>query len=225
MFLLRISEQGPSTRSKRGRSSFTHLRGPRATTVAARGRFRRSAISPGGEGRQGCGHRGALPRGTAPRPPGTPPPPPRACWGPTSWPPPRERARTHRSSQRARGARPPHTPRWGTGAAGPKLRPAEAKGAREGQPARAQRARVGVPGLTPEGPVCNPLLPAPHAPTWSKVQAPGAVLSAGHTPATPWAGCRQNLGPSLGQHSPQPTLASVSRTGAVWPGGRAPPAR
>ena len=159
------------------------------------------------------------------RPPSPAPPPPRACWGPTSWPPPRERARTHRSSQRARGARPPHTPRWGTGAAGPKLRPAEAKGAREGQPARAQRARVGVPGLTPEGPVCNPLLPAPHAPTWSKVQAPGAVLSAGHTPATPWAGCRQNLGPSLGQHSPQPTLASVSRTGAVWPGGRAPPAR
>lgn len=46
MFLLRISEQGPSTRSKRGRSSFTHLRGPRATTVAARGRFSSSAISP-----------------------------------------------------------------------------------------------------------------------------------------------------------------------------------
>lgn len=49
MFLFRISEQGPSTRSKRGRSSLTHLRGPRATTVAARGRFSSSAISPGGE--------------------------------------------------------------------------------------------------------------------------------------------------------------------------------
>lgn len=46
MFLLRISEQGPSTRSKRGRSSFTHFRGPRATTVAARGRLSSSAISP-----------------------------------------------------------------------------------------------------------------------------------------------------------------------------------
>ena len=47
MFLLRISEQGPSTRSKRGLSSFTHLRGPRATTVAALGRFNNKAISPG----------------------------------------------------------------------------------------------------------------------------------------------------------------------------------
>lgn len=47
MFLFRISEHGPSTRSKRGRSSFTHLRGPRATTVAARGRFSSRAISPG----------------------------------------------------------------------------------------------------------------------------------------------------------------------------------
>ncbi|TNN74616.1 hypothetical protein EYF80_015163 [Liparis tanakae] len=42
-----MSEQGPRTRSKRGRSSFTHFRGPRATTVAARGRFISSAISPG----------------------------------------------------------------------------------------------------------------------------------------------------------------------------------
>ena len=59
MFLLRISEQGPSTRSKRGRSSFTHLSGPRATTVAARGRFSSSAISPGGERQhQGRGARG-----------------------------------------------------------------------------------------------------------------------------------------------------------------------
>lgn len=48
MFLLRISEQGPSTRSKRGLSSFTHLSGPRATTVAALGRFNSRAISPGG---------------------------------------------------------------------------------------------------------------------------------------------------------------------------------
>lgn len=50
MFRLRISEHGPRTRSNLGRSSFTHFRGPRATTVAARGRFIRSAISPG-EGR------------------------------------------------------------------------------------------------------------------------------------------------------------------------------
>lgn len=47
MFLLRISEHGPSTRSKRGLSSFTHLSGPRATTVAALGRFSSRAISPG----------------------------------------------------------------------------------------------------------------------------------------------------------------------------------
>lgn len=46
MFLLRISEHGPSTRSKRGLSSFTHFRGPRATTVAALGRFNSRAISP-----------------------------------------------------------------------------------------------------------------------------------------------------------------------------------
>lgn len=46
MFLLRISEHGPSTRSKRGLSSFTHLSGPRATTVAALGRFSSRAISP-----------------------------------------------------------------------------------------------------------------------------------------------------------------------------------
>lgn len=46
MLRLRMSEQGPSTRSKRGRSSLTHFRGPRATTVAARGRFISNAISP-----------------------------------------------------------------------------------------------------------------------------------------------------------------------------------
>lgn len=50
IFLLRISEHGPSTRSKRGLSSFTHLSGPRATTVAALGRFNSRAISPGEEG-------------------------------------------------------------------------------------------------------------------------------------------------------------------------------
>lgn len=47
MLRLRMSEQGPRTRSKRGRSSLTHFRGPRATTVAARGRFISRAISPG----------------------------------------------------------------------------------------------------------------------------------------------------------------------------------
>lgn len=47
MFRLRMSEHGPRTRSKRGRSSLTHFRGPRATTVAARGRFISRAISPG----------------------------------------------------------------------------------------------------------------------------------------------------------------------------------
>ena len=166
MFLLRISEQGPSTRSKRGRSSFTHLRGPRATTVAARGRFSSSAISPGGEGRQGCGHQGTLPRGMpprtgiqAPRPPGTPAPlwsPTQALLGPCKpATPPRTEPCTHRSSQRARGALPPRTPRWGTGAAGPKPCPVEAKGACEGRPAGVQRARVGVPGLTREGTVCT----------------------------------------------------------------------
>lgn len=54
MFRLRMSEHGPRTRSNRGRSSFTHFKGPRATTVAARGRFIRSAISPVKEG-QGSG--------------------------------------------------------------------------------------------------------------------------------------------------------------------------
>lgn len=47
MLRLRMSEHGPSTRSKRGLSSLTHLSGPRATTVAARGRFISKAISPG----------------------------------------------------------------------------------------------------------------------------------------------------------------------------------
>lgn len=46
MFRLRISEHGPRTRSNRGRSSFTHFNRPRATTVAARGRFINRAISP-----------------------------------------------------------------------------------------------------------------------------------------------------------------------------------
>ncbi len=47
MLRLRMSEHGPKTRSKRGRSSLTHLSGPRATTVAARSRFISRAISPG----------------------------------------------------------------------------------------------------------------------------------------------------------------------------------
>lgn len=46
MFLFKMSEQGPRTRSNRGRSSLTHLRGPHAITVAARGRFISRAISP-----------------------------------------------------------------------------------------------------------------------------------------------------------------------------------
>ena len=49
MLRLRMSEHGPRTRSNRGRSSLTHFSGPRATTVAARGRFISRAISPGGE--------------------------------------------------------------------------------------------------------------------------------------------------------------------------------
>lgn len=49
MFRLRISEHGPRTRSNRGRSNLTHFKGPRATTVAARGRFISRAISPGKE--------------------------------------------------------------------------------------------------------------------------------------------------------------------------------
>lgn len=208
MFLLRISEQGPSTRSKRGRSSFTHLRGPRATTVAARGRFRRSAISPEGEGRQGCGHRGALPRGTAPRPPGTPTAPPRPCWGPASQPPP-PRGQSPALTKVVRGPKAPDLHVLLAG--GPTLqdgsRALRKPRAREGPPARAQQARAGVPGLTPERAVHTPLLPAPHAPTWSKVRAPGAVLGTGHTQATPRAGRRQNLGPSPGQHSSQLTLA------------------
>lgn len=47
MFLFKMSEQGPRTRSNLGRSSLTHLRGPHAITVAARGRFISRAISPG----------------------------------------------------------------------------------------------------------------------------------------------------------------------------------
>ena len=46
MLRFRMSAQGPITRSKRSRSSLTHLREPRAMTVAARGRFRTRAISP-----------------------------------------------------------------------------------------------------------------------------------------------------------------------------------
>ena len=207
MFLLRISEQGPSTRSKRGRSSFTHLRGPRATTVAARGRFRRSAISPEGEGSQGCGHRGALPRGTAPRPPGTPTPPPRPCWGPASRPPHRGQSPTLTKVVRGPKAPDLHVLLAGRPALQDRSCALQRPRACEGRPARAQQARAGVPGLTPEGAVHTPLLPAPHTPTWNKVRAPGAMLGTGHTPATPRAGHQQNLEPSLGQHSSQPTLA------------------
>ena len=46
MFRLRISWQGPSTRSNLARSSLTHLRVPSALTVAARGLFNSRAISP-----------------------------------------------------------------------------------------------------------------------------------------------------------------------------------
>ena len=46
IFLFKMSEQGPSTRSKRPLSSLTHFRTPLATTVAARGRSRSRAISP-----------------------------------------------------------------------------------------------------------------------------------------------------------------------------------
>ena len=46
MLRLRMSEQGPRTRSKRCRSSLTHLSWLRAITVAARGRSRMRAISP-----------------------------------------------------------------------------------------------------------------------------------------------------------------------------------
>lgn len=46
MFLLRMSWQGPSTRSKRARSSLTHFRVDLAVTVAARGLFNSRAISP-----------------------------------------------------------------------------------------------------------------------------------------------------------------------------------
>lgn len=46
MFLLRISEHGPRTRSNLARSSFTHFKTPRATTVAALGLSRIKAISP-----------------------------------------------------------------------------------------------------------------------------------------------------------------------------------
>ena len=49
MLRFRMSEQGPSTRSKRERSSLTHLRGPRDTTVAARGLSSSNAISPAGK--------------------------------------------------------------------------------------------------------------------------------------------------------------------------------
>lgn len=46
MFLFKISEQGPNTRSNLARSSLTHFRGPLATTVAALGRSSSKAISP-----------------------------------------------------------------------------------------------------------------------------------------------------------------------------------
>lgn len=46
MLRLRMSAHGPRTRSKRALSSLTHLRGPRATTVAALGLSSSRAISP-----------------------------------------------------------------------------------------------------------------------------------------------------------------------------------
>lgn len=66
MFRFRISTHGPSTRSKRALSNFTHLRWPTALTVAARGRFRSRAISPrrgegGGDVRRRRGAPAAVP--------------------------------------------------------------------------------------------------------------------------------------------------------------------
>ena len=52
MFRFKISWQGPSTRSNRARSSFTHFSVPLALTVAARGLFSSRAISPGGQRRE-----------------------------------------------------------------------------------------------------------------------------------------------------------------------------
>lgn len=46
IFRRRMSQHGPSTRSNLSRSILTHLSTPLATTVAARGRFSRRAISP-----------------------------------------------------------------------------------------------------------------------------------------------------------------------------------
>lgn len=65
MFRLRISEQGPRTRSKRGRSSLTHFSGPRATTVAARGLFSSRAISPGSRKKKARGQARRTPFGSS----------------------------------------------------------------------------------------------------------------------------------------------------------------
>ena len=46
IFLFKMSEQGPKTRSNLARSSLTHFSGPRDTTVAALGRSSSKAISP-----------------------------------------------------------------------------------------------------------------------------------------------------------------------------------
>ena len=46
MFLLRISDTGPRTRSNLCLSSLTHFNNPFAITVAARGRSNKRAISP-----------------------------------------------------------------------------------------------------------------------------------------------------------------------------------
>ena len=46
IFRRSMSQHGPRTRSNLSRSIFTHLSTPLATTVAARGRFSRRAISP-----------------------------------------------------------------------------------------------------------------------------------------------------------------------------------
>ncbi len=46
MFLFKISETGPKTRSNRCLSNLTHLSGPLATTVAALGLSSSKAISP-----------------------------------------------------------------------------------------------------------------------------------------------------------------------------------
>lgn len=46
MLRFKISAHGPKTRSNLALSSFTHFKGPRATTVAALGLSNNNAISP-----------------------------------------------------------------------------------------------------------------------------------------------------------------------------------